>query len=863
MIDPQTVNSIAPVWAGWILARTVDSTLVFLIASALWLLLRNRVSSHVGYILFLLVLVKLLFPIQFACPNIGKWNLDSVSYFSSLPFSFLLHEGENAATQKEKSFPSDWKESVSLTKRDLSNERAYCDQCNSVKKSNKDSSHIVSAGTVSKDKRNVSKEKIAIGGITRKEEPSLFDTIGSIQKNNRNTTIDEIVQSHDNNKSVSEFKNDENRIREEMRIASLLKEEEANPNPLSSLSIVSLIMLLWGIITILLFGRFVCQEYCTHKRIHQSEILDPDQIPVDFKGLLSIANVKRHVRLATNSWIQSPFVYGIFTPCLFIPRTLFTSNSTNQIRWILLHELAHIRRWDTAVRLLQKVCQYLFFFHPAVWLTNKCVDMQREFSCDDSAVLGTNAAPSECGKGLMGIILQVNREPFWMPSSIGMFNSKTIIKERLMRILNPNRTLCSGLSLHAGIALAALALIVIPFSTIASTGKAQEETNDGAFIVSAPNHAEPAETVSVASTTQSSASVVQSSASAAAEKTTGSRTICSFPTDDFTIVKENRYVWKRSLSFQFGKVKSVEFKTFDGDIQIKAQPDPNIKNVEVDADLIIQKKPEVDESEVLKYKEQFDLVIESSDKEKAAAVVHRPKQTPKGLSATANLYVKFPAGLDLTANTGDGDICVDGCDCKMSLNSKDGDIISKNCVGPTSANTMDGDILIENTEENIQAGTKDGDVIIKNCPGPIHADSKDGDINIVNSENPIHAETKDGDVIMKNCPGPIQAGTKDGDIHIVNAKEKIQAETNDGEIILVFDATPADGCVIEAKEGEINIDLPDDANVNVALKTHDGSIHVPESRFSGVKKEKEVVGKLNDGGVSIVANTKEGDITIR
>jgi BlaR1 peptidase M56 len=59
---------------------------------------------------------------------------------------------------------------------------------------------------------------------------------------------------------------------------------------------------------------------------------------------------------------------------------------------ILLHEFAHLRRWDDWTNLIQKIVRALFFFHPAVWWIEKRISVEREMACDD-AVLAETANP--------------------------------------------------------------------------------------------------------------------------------------------------------------------------------------------------------------------------------------------------------------------------------------------------------------------------------------------------------------------------------------------------------------------------------------------------------------------------------------
>lgn len=97
-------------------------------------------------------------------------------------------------------------------------------------------------------------------------------------------------------------------------------------------------------------------------------------------------NIRRYVSLRESSQIQSPMVIGHLKPIILLPVGMLTGLSTIQLEAILAHELAHIRRYDFLINLLQSVMEILFFYHPAQWWISNQVRDEREHCCDDSAV---------------------------------------------------------------------------------------------------------------------------------------------------------------------------------------------------------------------------------------------------------------------------------------------------------------------------------------------------------------------------------------------------------------------------------------------------------------------------------------------
>ncbi len=105
-------------------------------------------------------------------------------------------------------------------------------------------------------------------------------------------------------------------------------------------------------------------------------------------------NLATPVLLLESSLIDVPAVIGVWRPAILLPIALLTGLRTEQLELILLHELAHIRRYDYLVNLLQKSVEALLFYHPAVWWVSGLMRMERENCCDD-VVVAASGSPRE------------------------------------------------------------------------------------------------------------------------------------------------------------------------------------------------------------------------------------------------------------------------------------------------------------------------------------------------------------------------------------------------------------------------------------------------------------------------------------
>jgi outer membrane protein assembly factor BamB/beta-lactamase regulating signal transducer with metallopeptidase domain len=248
---------------------------------------------------------------------------------------------------------------------------------------------------------------------------------------------------------------------------------------------------------------------------------------IDEPLLEMIRRVARRAGLKTApvvAWCQRvsvPVVVGVARPLILLPASLASGLMPDQIESLLTHELAHIRRHDLWVNLLQRLIEAMCFFHPAVWYVSRRVSIERENCCDDFvlsagwprvqyadalvrmaelclALRGTRAAPSA-----------LLPQPTLLAAS---GESPSQFKRRVLRLLGyePAHSLVLNLGGVVGLVVLALALFAAPLVMRAFAGvgpaDADGEANNARPLAPAPpkdawpqwggsslrNHASPA-----------------------------------------------------------------------------------------------------------------------------------------------------------------------------------------------------------------------------------------------------------------------------------------------------------------------------------------------------------------------------------
>jgi beta-lactamase regulating signal transducer with metallopeptidase domain len=102
--------------------------------------------------------------------------------------------------------------------------------------------------------------------------------------------------------------------------------------------------------------------------------------------LADALRLRRAISLVESAAVEVPTVIGWLSPMILLPASTLTGLTAEQIEMVLAHELAHIRRHDFFVNLLQTVVETLMFYHPAAWWISRRIRMEREHCCDDLAI---------------------------------------------------------------------------------------------------------------------------------------------------------------------------------------------------------------------------------------------------------------------------------------------------------------------------------------------------------------------------------------------------------------------------------------------------------------------------------------------
>jgi beta-lactamase regulating signal transducer with metallopeptidase domain len=163
--------------------------------------------------------------------------------------------------------------------------------------------------------------------------------------------------------------------------------------------------------------------------------------------------VRASVRLVESAAVAVPMTMGWLAPVILLPAALVAGLPAKQLEAIIAHELAHVRRFDYLVNLLQVVIESLLFYHPAVWWVSRRVRLEREYCCDDLAA-------TVCGDRVLYARALTELEALRGASAqarLGIFSNGGSLMKRIVRLLDHQGSRpAAPARLHATLAVGAL-----------------------------------------------------------------------------------------------------------------------------------------------------------------------------------------------------------------------------------------------------------------------------------------------------------------------------------------------------------------------------------------------------------------------
>jgi beta-lactamase regulating signal transducer with metallopeptidase domain len=156
-----------------------------------------------------------------------------------------------------------------------------------------------------------------------------------------------------------------------------------------------------------------------------------DAVATRARELAGLLGISRGIRVAQSANMPVPAVVGWLRPLILLPASAVTGLSPSHLDAILAHELAHVRRHDFAMNILQTAAEILLFYHPACWWISRRIRAEREYCCDDMAI-------SLCGDRLGYATALAELETMRGHGALALAATGGPLQRRVRRLLSPS-----------------------------------------------------------------------------------------------------------------------------------------------------------------------------------------------------------------------------------------------------------------------------------------------------------------------------------------------------------------------------------------------------------------------------------------
>ena len=198
---------------------------------------------------------------------------------------------------------------------------------------------------------------------------------------------------------------------------------------------IPLLVGIWFTGMIFFFLRFLGSLAYTRRLRHYKVYPADDLWLQKIRNLSGKFGIHKPVRLMQSAVIHVPVTLGYFRPLILVPLGFFMQMPPDQIEAVLMHEMAHIRRKDYLINLIQTILEAVYFYHPAIWWISGNIRIERENIADDMALLFTSSHLTYA-HALASVQELRNREAIMAPA---FSDNRNLLLNRIQRLMKKPR----------------------------------------------------------------------------------------------------------------------------------------------------------------------------------------------------------------------------------------------------------------------------------------------------------------------------------------------------------------------------------------------------------------------------------------
>lgn len=195
----------------------------------------------------------------------------------------------------------------------------------------------------------------------------------------------------------------------------------------------------------------------------RSRVIESGPLYELLQRLKTNTNCRRQVLLLSSTARRMPMMWGFLHPLILLPRDCFTWPE-ERLRVVLLHELAHIQRFDFLTTLVARIACAFHWFNPLAWIAARTISYEQEKACDDM-VLRHGTAPENYAEEVLQFAATRSVAGLDSYTAVAMARPSSL-EGRLLAILDGDRNRTSLSRTAFLIASVVVGLTVVPMAML-------------------------------------------------------------------------------------------------------------------------------------------------------------------------------------------------------------------------------------------------------------------------------------------------------------------------------------------------------------------------------------------------------------
>ncbi|HSK14390.1 MAG TPA: hypothetical protein VK907_14315 [Phnomibacter sp.] len=259
-------------------------------------------------------------------------------------------------------------------------------------------------------------------------------------------------------------------------------------------------------------------------------------------------------------------------------------------------------------------------------------------------------------------------------------------------------------------------------------------------------------------------------------------------------------------------------------------------------------------------KDKYDFVIETSDNKVKAIAKRKSDWTDWKNALNISFKIYVPAKVATSLKTSGGSISLKGLEGKQDFATSGGSLKVEDIKGNVLGRTSGGSISVSGVQGSIEMKTSGGSITVSNSKGDMVLKTSGGSLKLDNLSGKVEAHTSGGSISGSNISGELKTGTSGGSVRLASLRGSVDASTSGGSM----DVSLAElGSYVKLRNSAGGISLRVPAGKGLDLDISGQNVSVPNlSNFSGNTTNREIVGKVNGGGIPVSAKSSAGTIRV-